>query len=224
MPGVDRVIPNLVHEHAARVRARILVSDAAPMPVGARQRFQFHTNRWREVIGAHNPRANRSFLALSGFAATGVDGSCAATGTRAAALTRQLELGPVELGGWDRLFCWTNPPPFLLESEIAPHADFAIFHALISPKLEIHSLHHEAVGEDKHYVRLVLLNSGWLPTNLSQKALDRKAVRPVEVELTLPEGARVVGGERKLELGQLAGRNLKRNTIGWRTSNSRSRW
>lgn len=130
------------------------------------------------------------------------------------------QLGPVELGGWDRLYCWTNPPPFLLEQEIAPHADFAIFHALVSPRLEIHSLHHEPVGDHKHYVRLVLINSGWLPTNLSQKAIDRRAVRPVEVELTLPDGARVVGGERKVDVGQLAGRNLKRNTIGWRADDS----
>jgi murein tripeptide amidase MpaA len=130
------------------------------------------------------------------------------------------QLGPVELGGWDRMFCFTNPPPDVLEAEIAPHADFAILHALISPKLEIHSLHHDALGEDKHYVRLVLINTGWLPSNLSQKALERKAVRPVEIELTLPEGARVVGGERRVEAGQLAGRNLKRNTIGWRADDS----
>jgi murein tripeptide amidase MpaA len=130
------------------------------------------------------------------------------------------QLGPVELGGWDRLYCWTNPPPHLLEAEIAPHADFAIFQALVSPKLELHSLHHEPVGDDKHYVRLVLLNSGWLPTNLSQKAMDRKAVRPIEVELTLPDGARVVGGDMKVEVGQLSGRNMKRNILGWRSDDS----
>jgi hypothetical protein len=64
------------------------------------------------------------------------------------------------------------------------------------------------------------VNTGWLPTNLSQKAMERKAVRPIDVELTLPEGARVVGGERRVEAGQLAGRNLKRNTIGWRADDS----
>ncbi len=130
------------------------------------------------------------------------------------------QLGPVELGGWDRMNCWTNPPPELLEKEIAPHADFAILHALISPKLELHSLHHEPMGDDKHYVRLVLVNTGWLPTNVTDKAVRRKAVRPIEVELTLPEGARVVGGERKIEIGQLRGRNMMRNTLGWRADDS----
>ncbi|MEX2395127.1 MAG: M14 family zinc carboxypeptidase, partial [Actinomycetota bacterium] len=121
------------------------------------------------------------------------------------------ELGAVELGGWDTMYCWTNPPPHLLEAEISPHADFAIFHALISPKLELHSLHHDALGEHKHYIRLVLENTGWLPTNVSEKAKERKIVRPIEVDLERPDGARVVGGDKRVEAGQLAGRNMKRN-------------
>ena len=130
------------------------------------------------------------------------------------------QLGGVELGGWDRLYCWTNPPPHLLEAEVEKHSDFAVFHALISPKLEIHSVDHEDMGDGKHFVRLVLINTGWLPTNLSQKAMERKAVRPIQVELKLPAGARLVGGELKVEAGQLQGRNLKRNTIGWRTDDA----
>jgi len=132
------------------------------------------------------------------------------------------QLGRVELGGWDRLYCWTNPPPHLLEREIENHSKFAVFHALISPKLEIHSVTREELGDGKHYVRLVVVNTGWLPTNISQKAMDRKAVRPVEVQLTLPDGARLVGGELKTEAGQLQGRNLKRNTIGWRSDDATS--
>ena len=53
------------------------------------------------------------------------------------------------------------------------------------------------------FVRLVLENTGWLPTYVSQRALERKAVRPIEVELTLPEGGRVVAGEPKQEAGEL---------------------
>ncbi len=130
------------------------------------------------------------------------------------------QLGPVELGGWDRLHCWTNPPLHLLEAEIAPHADFAIFHALISPSLQLHSVEHEELGEGKHFVRLVLENTGWLPTNVSERAKQRKACRGVEVSLTLPDGARVVGGEAKTELGQLGGRHMKRNILGWRADDS----
>ena len=44
---------------------------------------------------------------------------------------------------------------------------------------------------------------------------QRKAVRPVEVELELPEGATLAAGEPKVEAGQLAGRHLLRSTYWW---------
>jgi murein tripeptide amidase MpaA len=124
------------------------------------------------------------------------------------------QLGAVELGGWDFMYCWTNPPPELLEKEIAQHSDFAIFHLLISPKMEVHTLDVKSVGDGVYHIRLVLCNTGWLPTNVTQKALDRKAVRPIEVELTLPVGATLINGEKKIDCGQLEGRFQKRS-ISW---------
>jgi len=50
---------------------------------------------------------------------------------------------------------------------------------------------------------------------LMGRKIERKAVRPLEVELTLPEGAALVAGERKLEAGQLDGRVHKRSTLWW---------
>jgi len=123
------------------------------------------------------------------------------------------QLGRVELGGWDQMYSWTNPPAELLEKEIAPHSDFAIFHLLISPKLDVYTLEVKPLGADTYHVRLVLCNTGWLPTNITQKAVDRKAVRPIEVELTLPEGAKLINGEKKTEVGQLDGRSDKRNLL-----------
>jgi hypothetical protein len=47
------------------------------------------------------------------------------------------------------------------------------------------------------------------------KALERDAVRPIEAELTIPEGSGVtVVGDRKVELGQLGGRALRRSMLG----------
>ncbi|MBP7688760.1 MAG: hypothetical protein KA765_12660 [Thermoflexales bacterium] len=123
------------------------------------------------------------------------------------------QLGHVELGGWDQMYSWTNPPAELLEKEIAPHSDFAIFHLLISPQLDVHTLKVKPLGADTYHVRLVVCNTGWLPTNITQKAVDRKAVRPIEVELTLPEGAKLINGEKKTEVGQLDGRSDKRNLL-----------
>ena len=50
---------------------------------------------------------------------------------------------------------------------------------------------------------------------MTDKALERKAVRPLEVELTLPEGAELVAGERKTEAGQLQGRVHRRSVLWW---------
>ena len=118
------------------------------------------------------------------------------------------------------MYCWGNVPPQFLEREIAPHSDLALFHLLISPRLEVKSLDVEPVGEGAHKVRLVLQNSGWLPTNVTEKAVERKAVRPLEVELTLPEGAELVSGELKVEAGQLQGRVHKRSALWWGTDDS----
>ncbi|MBW3537769.1 MAG: hypothetical protein KY395_08435, partial [Actinobacteria bacterium] len=149
------------------------------------------------------------------------------------------QLGQVELGGWNTAFCIRNPPPDRLEAEVAPHADWAIWHALISPLLHIRETivekldgplegssrgdssraagvggppphRDEPSGEEPvtstWRVRLVIENTGWLPTNVTQKALDRKIVRPLEAEIRLPPGAELVGTEAKKELDQLGGR------------------
>ena len=125
------------------------------------------------------------------------------------------ELGKVELGGWNIVHYWFNVPFDRLEDEVAPHSDWAIFHAVISPQLEARSLDVERLGGDSFLVRLVLQNSGWLPTQVTEKAVERAAVRPIEVELELPEEARVIGGEVKTEVGQLQGRVHKRSTTWW---------
>ena len=130
------------------------------------------------------------------------------------------ELGKVELGGWDIINYWFNVPFDRLEQEVAPHSDWAVFHALISPLLELRSLDVDRLGESSFLVRLVVQNSGWLPTNVSEKALERKAVRDLEVELELPDRARLVGGEVKTEVGQLKGRVEKRSTTWWANDES----
>jgi murein tripeptide amidase MpaA len=125
------------------------------------------------------------------------------------------QLGPVEIGGWDEMNVLSNVPLPLLEKEVAPHSEWAIYLALVSPRLEVRSFTAEPVGEGAHRLRLVVQNSGWLPTNVSKKALDQKAVRPLEAELELPDGARLAAGEARRELGQLTGRPSAVSMLGW---------
>jgi murein tripeptide amidase MpaA len=119
------------------------------------------------------------------------------------------ELGPIEIGGWDFAHCWRNPPPQFLEAEIAPHADWLIWHALISPRLELLEAAATPLGDGVFRLRVVVQNTGWLPTYVTKKAMERKAVRPVIVDLSLPPGATLQVGRVREELGQLEGRCYK---------------
>ena len=99
---------------------------------------------------------------------------------------------------------------------------WALWHLLVSPRLEIRSLDVEALGEGSYLVRLVLAEHRLAADEVTEKAVERKAVRPLEVELTLPEGARLVGGEKKVELGQLDGRVHRRSLLWWATDDATS--
>lgn len=119
------------------------------------------------------------------------------------------ELGAIEIGGWDALYAFRNPPPPFLEKEIAPHADWLIWQALCSPLLEKHTAEATPLGDGTWRVRLVVQNTGWLPSYVSKKALERKVVRPLIVEIALPDGATLVTGKEREEAGQLEGRAYK---------------
>jgi len=119
------------------------------------------------------------------------------------------QLGPVELGGWNRLYAFTNPPPDFLEQEVAPFADWLVWHLLIAPRLELYEVRAKSLGDHAYQVRMVVQNTGWLPTYVTKKALEKKVVRGVVCELELPEGATLETGKLREELGQLEGRAYK---------------
>ena len=62
-------------------------------------------------------------------------------------------------------------------------------------------------------MRIVLENTGWLPSHVTQKALERK-VRGLVCEIELPKGAKLETGKPREELGQLEGRAYKEATLG----------
>jgi hypothetical protein len=93
-----------------------------------------------------------------------------------------------------------------LEKEIAPFPDWIVWHALISPRLTLHTADVFPAGKDTYRVRLVVQNTGWLPTYVTKKALDKKFTRGVVAEIALPRGAALHSGKLREELGQLEGR------------------
>ena len=123
------------------------------------------------------------------------------------------QLGKVELGGWDWLNTWTNPPGELLENEIERFPKWLIWHALISPKLDLREANVTALANNTYRVRVVVENTGWLPSYVTKKAIERK-VRGLVCEIELPKGAKLEMGKPREELGQLDGRAYKEATLG----------
>lgn len=126
------------------------------------------------------------------------------------------QLGPVELGGWNPLFTFWNPPPALLEREIARFPRWLVWHALLSPRLEWYEMSATAVGDDVYLVRAVVRNSGWLPSYVTKLAQEKRRVRGVICEVEMPKEMELIQGERRVDLGQLEGRAHKpASSFGW---------
>jgi hypothetical protein len=126
------------------------------------------------------------------------------------------QLGKVELGGWDVMNYWGNPPEKFLEKEIQAFPEWIIWHTLISPKLSLRLTEVKAVGRGTYRIRMVVENTGWLPTYVTKKAVEKKVSRGVICEIELPEGATLQSGKPRQELAQLEGRAYKTAYVdGW---------
>jgi hypothetical protein len=119
------------------------------------------------------------------------------------------QLGAVELGGWDRLNYWRNPPPHLREREAARFPEWLEQLALSLPKLEVLRTEVRALGPETWRVRFAVANAGYLPAHISKRALERKTARGVVFELVLPEGCVLVTGKPRMVGPQLAGHGAK---------------
>jgi hypothetical protein len=104
---------------------------------------------------------------------------------------------------------WINPPTACLEKEVALFPDWVLWHLLISPKLVLRQAEVKPIGPGTYRVRMVVENSGWLPTYVTKKALEKKVTRGVICEIELPEGATLESGMLREELTQLEGRAYK---------------
>jgi hypothetical protein len=64
------------------------------------------------------------------------------------------QLGKVELGGWDSMNSWTNPPPAFLEKEVALFPDWVLWHLLISPKLVLRQAEVKTIETGTYRIRM----------------------------------------------------------------------
>lgn len=122
------------------------------------------------------------------------------------------QLGAIEIGGWDELNVWTNPPLSLLAAEVDGHTDVAIHQALAAPCLEIDHLRTLPLGAPSGGVQLfrveaAVSNTGWFATDVSAFARKASLTLPCSADLA---GAAVVGGSATFDFGQLEGRAAAR--------------
>jgi murein tripeptide amidase MpaA len=125
------------------------------------------------------------------------------------------QLGAIEIGGWNRFHAFSNPPLPLLEKEVARFPSWMIWQALLSPKLELLDATAERIGAESWRVRLVVQNTGWLPSYVSKRALERKVVRGLIAEIALPPRAKLQGGKRRQDIGQLEGKAYKHTGVSF---------
>jgi murein tripeptide amidase MpaA len=131
------------------------------------------------------------------------------------------QLGAVEIGGWDKMNFWRNPPPQLREREAARFPAWMTQIALSLPRLEVLRTEVRALGEDTWRVRLAVGNAGWLPAYVSRRALERKVVRGVMFEIHLPvndPAIGIIGGKRRIEGPQLEGHAPRNSPLAFLAS------
>lgn len=125
------------------------------------------------------------------------------------------ELGPVEIGGWDKIYAFNNPPPHLLEQEIQRFPDWLLWNALTSPHLELVHARCDKLGDDSYRIELGVQNTGHLPSYVSKRALQRKQSRGLIGEITLPPGVSLVSGRLRVHAGELEGRAYKHSLVSF---------
>lgn len=130
------------------------------------------------------------------------------------------QLGKVEIGGWDTFHAIRNPSFKFMETEVAKFPDWLTWHLLISPKLETVEASAHKVGDDTYRILFVIQNTGWLPTYITKKAVEKKFVRDVVCEIELPKGAKLETGKARQEIGQLEGKAYLSQSTFFQSDNS----
>ena len=119
------------------------------------------------------------------------------------------QLGPVEVGGMVYIWSYRNPPGKLLEGICHANVMFNLRHAAAAPRVKVDEVAVEPMGADLFKVTAVVSNHGYLPTNLSDVAIQNGVAEPVRVTLAC-EGAEIAMNPATVDLGHLAGRNERK--------------
>ncbi len=114
------------------------------------------------------------------------------------------EYGPVEIGGWHSKFTTQNPPVELLQQEVELYVPWMLWLAEIAPQIEITEVTVTSEGDNTFRVRVDVENVSYLPTNITQRALETEVAVPVRAIAVLTN-AEFVEGNGRIDVGHLKG-------------------
>ena len=109
--------------------------------------------------------------------------------------------GKVEIGGINFKYTVQNPPENFLLTECEHDTKFNIRFAKALPQLTINSVESEKVAEGVYKITANVGNLGYLPTNLSDEAVNLHTAKDVEVTID----QKVVEGTSTKKIGNLSG-------------------
>jgi hypothetical protein len=126
------------------------------------------------------------------------------------------QLGTVEIGGFVRklynpkfksytnLMCYPSPE---FEDFLEKHTRWNLYLVSQSPYVRITGIKVEPGDAGYFKITAKIQNQGFLPTNVTQQAINNKTAKKVRVAIKL-NGAKMVMGKEKLDLGHLAGHRV----------------
>ena len=120
------------------------------------------------------------------------------------------QLGPVEIGGMVYIWTYRNPPPNCWRRSAA-RTPRSISSRGLRAAGAGGRFTSEKLGDDLYKVRAVVSNHGYLPTNLTDVAIQNGVAKPVAVSIG-GDGITVLMNPETVEIGHLAGRNERKYT------------
>ena len=116
------------------------------------------------------------------------------------------QLGQVEIGGLNTKFIQQNPPVQFLKGEIEMYVPWMLWLAETSPRVVIREATVKFLEKGKvARISLTVENEGYLPTNITKRAIEGQFASPVRAQIDLAD-AELAGGKRRTALGHLTGR------------------
>lgn len=122
------------------------------------------------------------------------------------------QYGEVEIGGWVNNYFTQNPPPEFAAAEWNKNCLFELKRAELTALLNIAQLKAESLGDKLFRVIAVVENTGYLPTYITQKAIEHEHAKTVQVMLEL-KNAELLCGDVNTDIGHIQGNEPGRGSM-----------